>query len=97
MKLRHAAALALVGWYLMMPPVVPDPKHPGNFAAIKGTPLSYWEKIGSFDTAKDCEDARQKNVDAAMVPLPTTRASKEWWAKVDLSDCFASDDPRLAK
>ena len=43
MKLNHAAAAlaltALVGWYLMMPPVI-DLKHKGRYEADTDAPLS---------------------------------------------------------
>ena len=49
MKPRHAAALALVGWYLMMPPMTCRPSIQIN------TPLSHWEISSSYDTADECE------------------------------------------
>jgi hypothetical protein len=50
MNLRHAAALALVGWYLMYPP---DYMRAGD--------ISGWAVIGSsYDTAKKCRAARWK-------------------------------------
>ncbi len=47
MNPRHAAALALVGWYLMVPPT-------------SGTtlPIGQWDHVGSFDKIDDCEDMR---------------------------------------
>jgi hypothetical protein len=39
MKLRHAVAPALVGWYLMFP-------LPGHEAA----PIAYWENFASYDS-----------------------------------------------
>ena len=54
MNLRHAAALAFVGWYLMLLPKS-DP--------YLGMLNVSWSAIqGSFDTAKDCEEARAKAV-----------------------------------
>jgi hypothetical protein len=50
MKLRNAA-LALVGWYLMLPPL---PNHQPDTTA----PLQTWEIWRSFDSATDCEQAR---------------------------------------
>ncbi len=47
MKLRHVAALALVGWYLMMPPI-PDHGEPDP-------PISQWEIRYSFDSAASCQ------------------------------------------
>jgi hypothetical protein len=54
MNPRHAAALALVGWYLMVP--FPDaPGKPPNFHA----PLSQWNQMGAFDTAAACDKERE--------------------------------------
>jgi hypothetical protein len=41
MKLRHAAALALVGWYLMIPPFAKK-DGAGNWHADPSAPLSNW-------------------------------------------------------
>jgi hypothetical protein len=53
MNLRHAAALALVGWYLMAPPTFPD-NNVVNFWA----PISEW-RLGDvtyvFDSAAECK------------------------------------------
>jgi len=48
----HAAALSLLGWYLMAPPF--DPK--GN--VIEDAPLEKWEILGSFDGADKCGVSR---------------------------------------
>ena len=50
MKLHHAAALALMGWYLMLPP---DPKTgtPPDTTA----PLNTWRSEGTFETARECQ------------------------------------------
>jgi len=53
MKLRHAAALALVGWYLMMPPSTSSGR------IQKDAPLSRWYIFTTFETKKECEKARQ--------------------------------------
>lgn len=53
MKPRHAAALALVGWYLMMPPVTSDGR------IQKDAPLSRWYIFSNFETKEECEKARQ--------------------------------------
>jgi hypothetical protein len=61
MKLRHAAALALAGWYLMLLP---------NFGpGIATVTPPVWAAIEhSYDTAKECERARAK----AVPPLAST-------------------------
>ena len=50
MKSRHAAALALVGWYLMAPATTCEPKpcHVENYS------IGNWGSLGSFDTAEAC-------------------------------------------
>ena len=51
MNLRHAAALALVGWYLMVPPL-----------SNPSAPLSKWNLYRSYDTARECEVAKAAKV-----------------------------------
>jgi hypothetical protein len=51
MKPRHAAALALVGWYLLLPPINLDSKAVLDIDA----PFSKWEIYKAFDSAADCE------------------------------------------
>ncbi len=41
MNPRHAAALALVGWYLMVPPMTQVRGHP---AALTEAPLGRWNQ-----------------------------------------------------
>jgi hypothetical protein len=50
MNVRHAAALALVGWYLMIPPV--NAKRQPDDAA----PIGSWTIVNSFDKANQCRD-----------------------------------------
>jgi len=44
MKMRHAAALALVGWYLMVPP-----------NKNEDTPISEWVVRRTYDSADACQ------------------------------------------
>ena len=53
MKMRHAAVLALVGWYLMGPPL--DTK---NGVIYFDTPISAWSTAGVFDAAAECTKRR---------------------------------------
>jgi len=53
MKVRHAAALALAGWYLMLPPM--NEKGVATEASI-----SDWDQVGSFDSAAACAQASQE-------------------------------------
>jgi len=90
MRPRHAAALAFVGWYLMMPPLAVTQKQWERFINM---PLSNWDIAQSFDTAKECEAERKTRRDEVpripgkIVPL-VLRPSL-------MVQCIATDDPRL--
>ncbi len=66
MNPRHAAALVLVGWYLMLPPFKPINTLPPAFtldsleARVLNTeaPLSQWEIYQACDSADECEAAK---------------------------------------
>jgi hypothetical protein len=105
MNLRLTAALALVGWYLMVPP------NKKNDA-----PLSEWTVSRSYDSAQDCQSAQNKNRDQAAAKLKTydnmtdqqrrdlqhnqqafdqETADSDSFDQAFQSACVASDDPRL--
>jgi len=94
MNPRHAAALALVGWYLMVPPSA-------DVAADLATglePLRFWFQVGSFDSANACEQGRQVMTDRFMADLQKDPSNAEDVHSFDAfyySECVASDDPRL--
>jgi len=92
MNPRHAAALALVGWYLMVPPIVGD-------HADKSAPLSRWEMTpGSYDAAVDCRKGLRDSVRDAARDLkdPRIDRTKRNNALQFLDAvCVATDDPRL--
>ena len=50
-NLRYAAALVLVGWYLMLPPIKLEPNPYINF----GAPLSQWFIESNYDSTTTCE------------------------------------------
>jgi len=50
MKLRHAAALAVVGWYLMVPPS----KVAGRLLVDLDAPLSKWTEPNTIHTGGPC-------------------------------------------
>ncbi len=86
MKLPHATALALAGWYLMYPPVGPRGQ------SLTAAPLADWKHEGSFDTAKECEITRwgiQQNP-------PDLSKNHDLVAGIAAAECLASDDPRLS-
>ena len=84
MKPAHAAALALVVWYLMLPPSkTPKPDVPTLLAPIffadVSAPLSRWTKLGAFPTQQKCEAHR----------------AAEPRARRPVEQCARDDDPRL--
>ena len=88
MKGRDAAALALVGWYLMYPPVTSG----GKSLAI--APLSDWRSRASFDTAQDCETLRL-GVRRDAKDLSPASGINELDQGIEWAQCVASDDVRL--
>lgn len=79
---RHAAALALMVWYLIVPPLSPQ-----SGISDPSMPLHHWKILGSFTTAKDCEKIRTLMIQPPGLP-----------AVGDLSHdflCIANDDGRL--
>ena len=56
-KIGHSTALALVGWYLMLPPTVDRDR------AFIYAPLSEWKLIEKFDSEGACEQMRTKLVE----------------------------------
>lgn len=58
MKPRHAAALALVGWYLMVPP---SPyRSDGDTRPLSQIPISDWQTEHVYDSAQDCDQVLSK-------------------------------------
>ncbi len=100
MKLRHAVALALVGWYLMLAPRTSD-----NLPITYDTSasLNKWKIVGSYDTAIECNEGKKAS---PMTIIKAEDAMSEEGKKLwnlsilnllDSSVCISTDDPRLAK
>src|SRR5690242_1632177 len=92
MKLRHAAALVLAGWYLFTPPIGVDK----TGRAIPGTmntaaPLSDWLAVNTvFDSLAECKKA-QRDLAAFQKSDPVRHDA-------DMHGlCVREDDPRLPK
>jgi hypothetical protein len=103
MKLRHAAAIALVGWYLMVPPL-----QRGVCCGLiaYGDPsiqIAKWQTLRVFTTQAECEQSTYKEVrkrTAAAHQLAkayglSDRLEKEWKVAGTQAKCITSDDPRL--
>ena len=85
---RHAAALALFGWYLMLPSLTHEGMDPDS-------PLSRWGQSGSYDTAGECErdrGERQRQFSEYADKLASSRVMVDVLAK---GLCIATDDSRL--
>jgi hypothetical protein len=89
-RVRHAAALAIVGWYLMTPVRFPNP------TVNPCLPLSQWTIFESFDTAAKCERKLRRLTLEELDSDVKSKTKKADDAYV-FSHCIASDDPRLAK
>jgi len=81
MNPRHAAALALVGWYLMVPIM-------NQYGKIQDAPLAEWAHVDSFDTATECRDAAHQLIALQGKDKPPVAAVLGF-------QCIESDDPRL--
>jgi len=91
MKPRHAATLALVGWYLMMPTPAPE-----TFMSVT-PPVGRWDHLGSYDSEKDCDhasDEKYRESERAGFEMKGFNPEdvRRSWA---LAQCISTDDPRL--
>jgi hypothetical protein len=102
MKFHHAAALAIVVWYLMIPPIGADNKVDAH------APLSQWRRGVGFETQKDCDESLKDAIqnpmtqDEYQASAKQTRKAKmkplsmsEMTKRTAESLCVAGDDPRL--
>jgi hypothetical protein len=102
MKHRHAAALAIVAWYLMIPPINAHNKVDAH------APMSKWKRGVSFDSEKECDEslkdaianpmtdaeyraAEKATLKAKMHPLSQSEMKKRTAESV----CVSANDPRL--
>jgi hypothetical protein len=99
MNLHHATALALVGWYLLSPPIVME----GDTAKIDGSvPLSQWDRDDRvYETESACEEENAKLRTIAeshknwIGPSGSVAAASDRYVLLTNQRCVASDDPRL--
>jgi hypothetical protein len=102
MKSRHAIALAIVAWYLMIPPIDAT-----NKIDVKA-PLLTWRKSMKFDSQDQCEDSLKDVIEHPTTPAEYQAAAKatlkarmkpltqaEMTKRMKESQCVAEDDPRL--
>ena len=101
LKSRHLAALAIVGWFLMMPPDSAKIPHDVD----SDTPISRWIVVTSFDTEDNCEKALTDLQNNQQDPVTLDKTGK--FKRLQKNDaalgkaravnaaCLASDDIRL--
>jgi hypothetical protein len=84
MKLRHAAPVALAGWFLITPP----PQSNGHYD--RSAPLSKWKVEGGAGTREQCKETQA---------VLSARAIKEGRPsdieEIRHAQCVPMDDPRL--
>jgi len=96
MKVCHAVALALVGWYLIFPPR--NPNRQTDDVVNVDAPYSEWNIMDSFDTADACRSARdgvrqwsEHNKDCTS----KIRFDAYLCLRQVSAICISVDDPRL--
>jgi hypothetical protein len=94
MKL-HAAALALVVWYLMVPPLVNAP-----YKIDTEAPIASWKVYQTFATAEECEKSRSsaqaKYQHTASAPIGSIkRGTRAFALQMTFAQCVSSDAPGL--
>jgi hypothetical protein len=92
MNPRHAAALALVGWYLMAPPVTFEAKD--KMITHPEAALDEWDHEGSYGNANDCAEALE---DWHKQWDPPNQSDLEHRRMAWAAHCVATDDPRLRR
>ncbi len=103
MTTRHIAVLVLVGWYLVAPPLMYDAQRKETGKVAEWLPLSEWENLRPFTTARECQDYRENQI-AWLLKNPElgrSRSSEEQRhldahrQQLNLSQCIAGGDRRL--
>jgi len=102
---RHAAALALVGWYMMTPPIE-SCIGASSGRSCEQTPLSRWQIRATYDSRANCEKSKAVWIEKGRMYLGESDArSRTPGSRVgpdeayDMAEieatCVATDDPRL--
>jgi hypothetical protein len=93
MKPRHAAALALVGWYLIAPPIRnggPDYNYLDEHAAYPD-----WKLICVLNTEASCERLREYAYRTVSDLKEEDFDADPELGQYSEAECMASDDPRI--
>jgi hypothetical protein len=85
----YAAALALLGWFLFLPPAYSDHRPDTN------APLSLWLKANrKFPSLSECQRAKQGLINLHVPPY-SSEHEREKAEGEKAAICVSSDDPRL--
>ena len=97
MKIRHTAALALVGWCLMIPPAIP-----GTYEVNQSAPLSQWTIRRIFPHNEGCEAPKARLRELALaaqgqrdVLARRSQRNPDSHCVLCKAQCVAEDDLRL--
>lgn len=91
MKCEYAAALALVGWYLIAPPLINnDPER-----LVTNAPIGAWQVIRSYESVAACE--KDRTADFMFFLNPKRKEPQQTRTRIQMEFCIATNDPRLAK
>ena len=91
MKPLHAAALAVVLWYMMAPPSIGTEN--AIYSADAHAPLTLWTMVATFSSEQKCLQAKKD-----MQPSATNRvgpASSDYVSALPLYRCVSSDNPSV--
>ena len=105
MDLRHAAALALMGWYLIVPPGSCKPEWVSQGKPLPcAAPLSEWIVALSFSHGDKCDAERTAHISIGEQEMADANGSddkqlvdstrKIYWRALT-ERCVSTDDPRL--
>ena len=89
MRPRPAAALALVGWYLVTPPSLP------NGRLDESAPIGSWDRQESYASSDECKNGRTRLLNLGPASGTTPQELAEMRQAVLKSLCIATDNPRL--
>jgi hypothetical protein len=85
MKSRHAVALILISWYLMVPPLI------GSSGVATQAPYTLWSPIEtSYSSEQDCLYAKQ--IMASVLGISTNLNDQQSLA-IQESRCISSNNP----
>jgi hypothetical protein len=101
-KPRHAAALALVGWYLLVPPQTPvkgghiyDEDKNGNLVNERSAPPELLRGATMVHPEAPLAEWAQAGAFDTATACEVARFKLGTSGMRDLAKCIASDDPRL--